>query len=243
MGLAEWIRTLLSHGAPPEPGGRRRSDDDERPSDVTATIDLIVGLGNPGAEHADDRHNAGYRFVDELARRHEGRFSANTRFHGDVARIDLGRHDLRLLKPTTYMNRSGQSVRALAAFYKIPPERILVVHDDIDLQPGDVRLKKGGGHGGNNGLRDVIAQLGATFARLRIGVGHPGHRDDVVDYVLRRARPDEDEAIGKAIDKGIGVLPMLLGQGFERAMHKLHTKKKSKANPRDAAAKPADETP
>ncbi len=239
MALA-WLRRLLGADPRPDPA----SGDPAQETTVTATLDLIVGLGNPGPDYEQTRHNAGYWFVDELARRNDGRFAPERKFHGDVARLSIGRHDIRVLKPTTFMNRSGQSVRAMAAFFKIPPERILVVHDDIDLPPGTVRLKRGGGHGGNNGLRDCIAHLGPDFARLRLGVGHPGNRDDVVDYVLRRPGKADAAAIEEAIDKGLAAMPMLLGQGFERAMHKLHSGKKKKKNkpesPPDDATKTAD---
>lgn len=191
-----------------------------------AVVQLIVGLGNPGAEHEQDRHNAGFRFVDELARRHGGIFKPDRKFQGEVARVSIDGHDLRLLKPQTYMNRSGASVRALATYLKVPLGKILVAHDEIDLPVGTVRLKRGGGHGGNNGLRDVIAQMGAGFARLRIGVGHPGDKSQVVGYVLKRAPAKEAQLTERASDEAADLMPLLVTEGFEKAMHKLHSANK-----------------
>ncbi|HET6724659.1 MAG TPA: aminoacyl-tRNA hydrolase [Gammaproteobacteria bacterium] len=191
-------------------------------SDATP-LQLVVGLGNPGAEHVLTRHNAGYWFVDALADRHGGRFSPERKYYGDVCRVNVAGADLRLLKPTTFMNRSGQSVQALAAYLKLPPEAILVVHDDLDLPAGTLRLKWSGGHGGHNGLRDIINHIGPNFRRLRIGIGHPGNSREVIDYVLQRARPDDQEKIIESVGRGIDLLPELLDRGFEHAMHRLHT--------------------
>ncbi|HET7307036.1 MAG TPA: aminoacyl-tRNA hydrolase [Gammaproteobacteria bacterium] len=186
-------------------------------------LQLVVGLGNPGAEHVLTRHNAGFWFVDALAERTGARFSPERKFHGDVCRANVAGRDLRLLKPTTFMNRSGQSVQSLASYLKLPPEAILVVHDDLDLPVGALRLKWSGGHGGHNGLRDIISHIGQNFRRLRIGIGHPGNSRDVIDYVLQRARPDEEQQIIEAVGRGLNLLPELLDRGFEHAMHRLHT--------------------
>jgi peptidyl-tRNA hydrolase, PTH1 family len=185
---------------------------------------IIVGLGNPGPEHLVTRHNAGFWFVDLLARRHGGEFRDYRKYSGETARITLSEQEIVLLKPTTYMNRSGLSVRQLSEFYKIAPEDILVAHDELDLPVGSVRLKQGGGHGGHNGLRDTIAHIGETFWRLRLGIGHPGNKAEVIDYVLTRApRPEEDlilEAVGTAAD----CVPRLREQGAERPMTRLHSR-------------------
>src|SRR5215469_8124092 len=159
---------------------------------MAAAIQLVVGLGNPGADYVMTRHNVGWWFVDALARAHGGSFSAERKFSGEVCRINVGGHDLRLLKPTTFMNRSGQSVKALAAYLKVPTEAILVAHDDLDLPYGTVRFKRGGGAGGHNGLKDVTAHMGEDYARLRFGIAHPTGSRDVIDYVLERASAVEE---------------------------------------------------
>ncbi|MBN2647998.1 MAG: aminoacyl-tRNA hydrolase [Thiotrichales bacterium] len=187
-------------------------------------IKLIVGLGNPGDKYALTRHNAGFWFVDEIARQAGVVFRPETKFLGEAARLQQNGADLWLLKPATFMNRSGQSIQALAHFYKIPVESILVVHDELDLPPGSAKLKKGGGHGGHNGLRDSIAVLGEGFLRLRLGIGHPGHRDQVVDYVLKAPSKIERELIDDASYLASKVLPELLEGALEKAMMKLHTK-------------------
>lgn len=189
-------------------------------------IKLIVGLGNPGREHDEDRHNAGYWFVDALAKKHEGHLRLEKKFFGEVGRVQINRHDLRLLKPDTWMNRSGSAVQALSSFLKIEPAEILVAHDDLDLRPGTVRLKTGGGAGGHNGLRDVINHVGQEFARLRIGVGHPGDASRVTGYVLSRPDAEEARLINAAIADAVASMGLLLGQGFEKAMHKLHSRGK-----------------
>lgn len=187
-------------------------------------IELIVGLGNPGSEYRDTRHNAGFWWLDDVVQLSGANLRPEARFHGETARASVHGHAVRLLKPTTYMNRSGQSVAALTGFYRIPVESILVVHDEIDLEPGIVRLKQGGGHGGHNGLRDIIAALGSKeFYRLRLGVGHPGHSDDVVDYVLRRPRSEERQEIERAMDKALRWLPEIVAGQMQRAMTGLHT--------------------
>ncbi|HCB14408.1 MAG TPA: aminoacyl-tRNA hydrolase [Gammaproteobacteria bacterium] len=187
---------------------------------------LVAGLGNPGSEYAQTRHNAGFWLVDELARQHGGHFRPEARYHGETCRIVLAGQELWLLKPMTYMNRSGLAVAALVRFHKIPLPAILVVHDDLDLPPGTVRLKRGGGHGGHNGLRDLIAHLGSNdFARLRLGIGHPGDSRDVLDHVLRRAPRTEEEQIGQAIADALRELPRILAGQWERATQALHSRK------------------
>lgn len=185
-------------------------------------VQLIVGLGNPGADYVITRHNAGFWFVDALADRLGARWKDERKFHGQVARAKLDGHDLRLLKPETFMNRSGLAVQALASYLKIPPQAVLVAHDEIDLPAGEVKLKFGGGHAGHNGLRDIASHIGADFGRLRIGVGRP--KGETIDYVLGRpSRADEDAIIG-ALREGLDVLPTLLDQGYEKAMTRLHTR-------------------
>ncbi|MET0379338.1 MAG: aminoacyl-tRNA hydrolase [Spongiibacteraceae bacterium] len=191
-------------------------------------IQLIVGLGNPGREYEDTRHNAGAWLVEQLARSHGCALAPESKFSGLTGRISLAGHDLRLLIPTTFMNRSGQSVVALAGFFKIPPASILVVHDELDLAPGTARLKLGGGHGGHNGLRDIMAQLpkdsgNGDFHRLRIGIGHPGSADKVVGYVLGKPSSDDRIAIDRAIDAALEILPLAAKGDYLRAMNQLHT--------------------
>ena len=170
---------------------------------------IIVGLGNPGPEHLVTRHNAGFWFVDLLARRHGGEFRDYRKYSGETARISISEQDIVLLKPTTYMNRSGLSVRQLSDFYKIAPEEILVAHDELDLPVGSVRLKQGGGHGGHNGLRDTIAHIGETFWRLRLGIGHPGNKAEVIDYVLTRAPRAEEDLILEAVSTAADCMPLI----------------------------------
>ncbi|MBV6418370.1 MAG: Peptidyl-tRNA hydrolase [Steroidobacteraceae bacterium] len=187
-------------------------------------LKLVVGLGNPGDEYARTRHNAGFWFIDELAARHGGSLRADRRHHGDLARVQIGGADVILLKPMQYMNRSAGPVGSVADFYKIEPAAILVAHDELDLPVGTVRLKEGGGHGGHNGLRDLIPRIGEGFWRLRIGIGHPGEKSEVVDYVLTRAPAAQDSAIRDAVKAAAGIVPLLLAEGPQRAMNKLHTK-------------------
>jgi peptidyl-tRNA hydrolase, PTH1 family len=185
---------------------------------------LIVGLGNPGPEHQATRHNAGFWFVDVLARRHGGEFRDYRKYSGETARVSIGAEEIVLLKPTTYMNRSGLSIRQLSEFYKIAADDILVAHDELDLTVGSVRLKHGGGHGGHNGLRDTIAHIGESFWRLRLGIGHPGNKTDVIDYVLTRAPRSEEDLIMEAVNLAADCIPLLLEQGAEGAMTKLHSR-------------------
>jgi len=189
-----------------------------------AGIDLIVGLGNPGAQYEATRHNVGFWFVDALARAGGEGFRAEGRFQGEVCRLRLAGRDLRLLKPATYMNRSGQSVGAVARYFEIPPERILIAHDELDLPVGSVRLKQGGGHAGHNGLRDTIAVLGSRdFWRLRIGIAHPGDRTLVTGYVLGRPSREDGERIEDALNEAERVLEDLLHGRFQAAMNRLHS--------------------
>lgn len=186
-------------------------------------VELVAGLGNPGPQYAETRHNAGFWFVDALAAREGEVFRANPRFFGETCEVRLEGRRVRLLKPDTYMNRSGQSLAAIARFYRCPVESILVVHDEIDLPPGTVKLKRGGGHGGHNGLRDIVSALGSRdFARLRIGVGHPGSADDVVDYVLHRPSRDDAKSIVASIEEAMGQLPRILAGDLQGAMNALH---------------------
>lgn len=186
-------------------------------------LQIVVGLGNPGPEHSLTRHNAGFWFVDALARAQCAQFRAHSRYQGEVCRLLLEGRELILLKPLTYMNRSGLSVRALLDYVKAPVAEMLVVHDDLDLPPGIARFKLGGGHGGHNGLRDTITHCGADFWRLRLGIGHPGDRDEVIDYVLQRAGRQEENAIVTSIGLAREALATFLREGAEKAMHLLHS--------------------
>ena len=191
-----------------------------------ATLRLIVGLGNPGAEHARTRHNAGFWFLDALADSAGGRFGLESKLFGETARISLAGHDLRLLKPATFMNLSGKSVAAALRYWKIEPEQMLVAHDELDLPPGEARLKFDGGHGGQNGLRDIVRHLGhGRFHRLRIGIGHPGHRDRVTPWVLGRPGRDDEAAMLRAVDEALAVLPLAAVGDLNEAMKRLHTPK------------------
>ena len=185
---------------------------------------LIVGLGNPGAGYEDNRHNLGFWFVDALARDLKVTMTPQGKFHGQVGRDG----DRWLLKPTTFMNRSGQAVVALARFYKILPDEILVVHDELDLQPGGIRLKQGGGNGGHNGLKDIQAHLTVPdFWRLRIGIGHPGERSEVVNFVLKPARREEQRDIDEAIDKALALWPQLARGELNATATKLNARPKA----------------
>lgn len=190
-------------------------------------VKLIVGLGNPGPEYDQTRHNAGALFVERVASQQGASLSPDRKFFGLTGKFSHQGHDVRLLIPTTYMNRSGQAVAALAGFFRIAPEEILVAHDELDMPPGVAKLKKGGGHGGHNGLRDIIAQLGNQngFHRLRLGIGHPGHSSQVSSYVLGRAPQAEREKLDASIDFSLGVLPDILAGDWTRAMQQLHSQK------------------
>jgi peptidyl-tRNA hydrolase, PTH1 family len=189
-----------------------------------SSLRIIVGLGNPGPEHLRTRHNAGFWFVDELARRQNVEFRDYRKYSGETAKVTIAGRELILLKPTTYMNKSGISIRALMDFFKVPAEQILVAHDELDLPVGTVRLKQGGGAGGHNGLRDAITHLGESFWRLRLGIGHPGNKNEVLDYVLSRPPRGEEDMILETVEFAADCLPLLLEQGAERAMTKLHSR-------------------
>jgi PTH1 family peptidyl-tRNA hydrolase len=202
------------------------------------SIKLIAGLGNPGREHARDRHNVGFRLLDRLAAAHGASLREDAKHQALVARIAAPTGDVWLCEPQTYMNLSGKSVGGLARFYKIAPEEILVVHDELDFPPGTAKLKLGGGVAGHNGLKDIQAQLGAQgFWRLRIGIGHPGDRDVVADYVLNAPTPDERLLIEASIERGLEVMPLVLAGDLQGAMQKLHR------GGDDAKGKAAEATP
>jgi PTH1 family peptidyl-tRNA hydrolase len=185
---------------------------------------LIVGLGNPGAEHLRTRHNAGFWFVDALALRQGVRFGLESKLFGETAKVDIAGRPVWLLKPATYMNLSGKSVTAALRYWKIEPEQMLVVHDELDLAPGTARLKFDGGHGGQNGLRDITRLLGhGKYHRLRIGIGHPGHKDRVTSWVLGKPGVDDEASILRAIGDADDVLPLAVAGDFNEAMKRLHT--------------------
>ncbi|PVZ72532.1 aminoacyl-tRNA hydrolase [Pelagibaculum spongiae] len=192
------------------------------------SVKLIVGLGNPGPDYSQTRHNAGVWFLEALAKRFGQSLQAESRFHGMSARIQSAGIDCRLLFPTDFMNRSGTGVAALANFFKITPEEILVIHDELDLEPGIARLKVGGGHGGHNGLRDIVKCLGnnKNFMRLRLGIGHPGDKNRVASFVLNRPTGAEEQQIERAIDDSLDVSEALLGGDWQKAMNQLHTRSK-----------------
>jgi peptidyl-tRNA hydrolase, PTH1 family len=194
---------------------------------LSSRIQLIVGLGNPGSQYEQTRHNAGFWFVEALARQHGASFKNESKFHGEACKLSIAGEDVWLLKPMTFMNRSGQGIAALARFYKIDTANILVAHDELDLPPGDIRLKQGGGHGGHNGLRDTIEKLGNNrdFQRLRIGIGHPGHASQVTGYVLGKAQADEQQLMDEAIDSALKVMPLAIGGEMQKAMNQLHGKR------------------
>lgn len=192
-------------------------------------IRLLVGLGNPGGEYEHTRHNAGFWWIDAVARELKATLVVERSYFGLVARVNRPlpgiEGPLWLLEPMTYMNLSGKAVAALARFYKIAPAEILVAHDELDLLPGQMKLKQGGSHAGHNGLKDMVAQLGsADFWRLRLGIGHPGVKAEVIDYVLRKPPLEQRHAIEDCIAKSLGALPLLLAGEMERAMMKIHAK-------------------
>ena len=190
-------------------------------------IKLIVGLGNPGTEHAQTRHNAGFWFADRLTLDFNCQFSSDSKLHGDLARISSGGIDCRLIKPSTFMNESGRAVQAVLDYYKIEVDEMLVAHDEIDLDYGIARLKKGGGHGGHNGLRDIINKTGSLdFMRLRIGVGHPGSRDSVTPHVLGRPCQEDKKLIDESLDNSLNVMSLVFKGELEKAMQELHTDNK-----------------
>jgi peptidyl-tRNA hydrolase, PTH1 family len=194
-----------------------------------SAIKLIVGLGNPGAEYARTRHNAGFWFLDALAAQAGVTLRPESKLHGELAKASVDGRPLWLLKPDTYMNRSAQAVVATLRFYRIAPEEMLVAHDELDLAPGTVRLKFDGGHGGQNGLRDILAQLGhGRFHRLRVGIGHPGNKDQVTPWVLGRPNAEHEAAMRDSIGRAVEVVPLLVNGNHNEAMKKLHTADRSR---------------
>jgi peptidyl-tRNA hydrolase, PTH1 family len=190
------------------------------------TIRMLVGLGNPGPEYDATRHNAGFWWIDAVAARLGARLAFDRSYHGLVARVNRSGHEpLWLVEPQTFMNLSGKSVAPLARFFKIAPEEILVAHDELDLLPGQVKIKQGGSHAGHNGLKDIVAQLGsADFWRLRLGIGHPGVKAEVIDYVLKKPSQEHREAIQTCISRSLDAIDLLLAGEMERAMMKVHVK-------------------
>ncbi|BCL67120.1 peptidyl-tRNA hydrolase [Haemophilus haemolyticus] len=188
-------------------------------------IKLIVGLGNPGDKYTDTRHNAGEWLIERLARRFNVSLNPESKFFGKTARTLVNGKEVRLLVPTTFMNLSGKAVGALTSFYRIKPEEILVIHDELDLPPGTAKLKQGGGHGGHNGLKDIVAQLGNNnnFYRLRIGIGHPGHRDLVAGYVLNKPSPADRDALEKVLDEVTDCVEMIFKDGMVKATNRLNS--------------------
>jgi PTH1 family peptidyl-tRNA hydrolase len=188
-------------------------------------IRLLVGLGNPGPEYEATRHNAGFWWIDEAARRLHATLVPERSYFGLVARVNRPEGQIWLLEPMTFMNLSGKAVASLARFFKIAPQEVLVVHDELDLPPGHMKMKLGGGHAGHNGLKDIHAQLGsADYWRLRLGIGHPGVKAEVVNYVLRKPPLEQREAIDKSIESSMDALDLILAGDMERAMMKIHAK-------------------
>lgn len=209
---------------------------------MASTIRLIAGLGNPGRKHERDRHNVGFRFVHEVAARERVELRSQPRFHGLLGKLAGAHGEVWLVMPQTYMNLSGRSVGALARFYKIGPEECLVVHDELDFPPGVARFKLGGGVAGHNGLQDIAEQLGTRgYWRLRIGIGHPGDKNEVADYVLAAPRPAERELIDSTLVRCLDVMPLVLAGEMHAAMLKLHTKPAPEKGPGDAKAPAAAE--
>lgn len=195
-------------------------------------LKLLVGLGNPGPEYEDTRHNAGFWWLEAVARALNVHLQPERSYFGRAARAMVHGQPIWLLEPTTFMNRSGQSVAALARFFKIQPEEILVAHDELDLPPGELKLKKGGGHAGHNGLRDIHAQLGSSdYWRLRIGIGHPGHRSEVANWVLKKPAPDQREALEISLERALRALPDLLADRMDKATALMHTSKPPRPKP------------
>ncbi len=189
-------------------------------------LSIIAGLGNPESKYERTLHNAGFWFVDAVARKYGGEFRYEKKFDCDYCRVNIQGDDVWLVKPQNYMNQSGPPIRAMLDYYRLKSRDLLVAHDEIDLPPGTVRLKQGGGHGGHNGIRDVMRHCGADFMRLRIGVGHPGEKDKVTGYVLKRGSSDVEAAVEANIDEAMDALPLLLDDGLNAAMKALHTREK-----------------
>ena len=195
-------------------------------------IKLFVGLGNPGPEYEATRHNAGFWWIDALARELKVAMVADRGYHGQVARTALQGRTVWLLKPTTFMNLSGRSVAALSRFFKIAPEEILVAHDELDIVPGQAKLKFGGSHAGHNGLRDIHAQLGTDdYWRLRLGIGHPGVKAEVVDWVLRKPAPEQRAAMEECVERTLKAVPAMLAGEMEKATLLVHTSKPPRPKP------------
>ncbi len=195
-------------------------------------IKLFVGLGNPGTEYEATRHNAGFWWIDALARELKVHLSAERSYHGLVARTTLNGQTIWLLEPQTFMNVSGKSVAALARFFKIAPEEILVVHDELDVVPGQAKLKFGGSHAGHNGLRDIHAQLGTgDYWRLRLGIGHPGVKSEVIHWVLKKPSPDQRTALEECIARTLKAVPNLVDGEMEKATLIVHTSKPPRPKP------------
>ena len=191
---------------------------------MTKPIRIIAGLGNPEEKYERTLHNAGFWFVDAIARKFGGQFRYEKKFDADICRVNLHGEDIWLIKPQSYMNCSGGPIRGMLDYYRLRVNELLVAHDEIDLPPGTVRLKEAGGHGGHNGLRDIVKHNNADFLRLRLGVGHPGEKSKVTGYVLKRGSADVEAAIERNIDDAIAVLPLLVDGEINAAMKKLHTK-------------------
>ncbi|PTU32820.1 aminoacyl-tRNA hydrolase [Stenotrophobium rhamnosiphilum] len=192
---------------------------------MSSNLRAIIGLGNPGSEYERTRHNAGFWFVDQLAAAERTSFRAESKFQGELARIKCGGADLLLFKPMTFMNRSGEPAQKLAQFYKLTPADILIAHDELDLPAGTVRMKAGGGHGGHNGLRSLHQHFGPDYLRLRVGIGHPGHKDLVHNYVLGRANKADEQLINDSLISAAAAIPVWLTQNWEKAVHQLHSNK------------------
>ncbi|HYM34160.1 MAG TPA: aminoacyl-tRNA hydrolase, partial [Steroidobacteraceae bacterium] len=202
-----------------------RITDHESLSTMSGTpLKAIVGLGNPGPEHLRTRHNAGFWLVDALAEKFKGTFRAHAKYHGAVCRVEIAEQEITLLKPQTFMNHSGLSIRALCDYLKMAPNQLLIAYDELDLSIGTVRFKYAGGAGGHNGMRSVLTHIGQDCWRLRIGIGHPGNKAEVIDYVLRRAPPEEEKQITDSIVRAIDAIVVFLEQGAEKAMNCLHSK-------------------
>lgn len=192
---------------------------------MTAPVKAVIGLGNPGPEYAGTLHNAGFSVTDALVDAYVGEWRDQRRFHGALARLRIADVEVLVLKPGTYMNRSGQAAQALAAYFKLAPAELLVVHDDLDLPPGTLRLKLGGGHGGHNGLRDLTRHLGPDFRRLRVGIGHPGQREQVLAYVLGRPHPEQAPLLDDAVARAVAMVPVMLRDGWNKAAQQVNTRR------------------
>ncbi len=191
---------------------------------MSKQIRIIAGLGNPEEKYERTLHNAGFWFVDALARKYGGSFRFDKKFDADYCRINLRGENVWLVKPQSFMNLSGGPIRAMLDYYRLRPTELLVAHDEIDLPPGTTRLKEGGGHGGHNGLRDIIKHCGPNFVRLRLGVGHPGEKDKVTGYVLKRGSTDVENAVENSVAEAVDLMPLLMDEGLNAAMKQLHTK-------------------